>query len=190
MANLEHTKRGQDRRIAIVLGSSKAEGNTRQFAEAVAASSGGSVFDLSDYDIAFYDYEHRNESDDFLELMHTLVDADHIVWASPVYWYSMSAQMKVFFDRLSDLTENDKPLGRRWAGKSMSVISTGYQSTCPSCFIEPFVLTARYFDLDFKGHQYLSIQTDADLAQLEVVAHKAVGHIDSQQIIEQGVSVE
>jgi multimeric flavodoxin WrbA len=190
MGNLEHVKLDRDMRIAIVLGSSKADGNTHQFAEAVAAVSGGRVFDLSDYDITYYDYKHQNESDDFLELMRTLVDADHIVWASPVYWYSMSAQMKVVFDRLSDLTENDKLLGRRWAGKSMSVISTGYQSTCPSCFIEPFVMTARYFDLDFRGHQYLSIQTEADLTHIESAAQKAAAHINGQQIREKDVSVQ
>ena len=79
MGNLAHVKLDRDMRIAIVLGSSKADGNTHQFAEAVAAVSGGRVFDLSDYDITYYDYKHQNESDDFLELMRTLVDADHIV---------------------------------------------------------------------------------------------------------------
>lgn len=41
MGNLEHVKLDRDMRIAIVLGSSKADGNTHQFAEAVAAVSGG-----------------------------------------------------------------------------------------------------------------------------------------------------
>ncbi|WP_257214361.1 hypothetical protein [Vibrio coralliilyticus] len=72
----------------------------------------------------------------------------------------------------------------------MSVISTGYQSTCPSCFIEPFVMTARYFDLDFRGHQYLSIQTKADLTHIESAARKAAAHINSQQIREKDVSVQ
>ncbi len=98
--------------IAVILGTSKSDGNTRNLVESFVDLSGAKLFDLSEFDISFYDYEHENRNDDFLPIVHELVGFDHIVFASPVYWYSMSAQLKVFFDRLSDLITIEKGLGR------------------------------------------------------------------------------
>ncbi|MDA5312487.1 flavodoxin family protein, partial [Vibrio cholerae] len=80
--------------------------------EVFQASTDTTLFDLSDYAISFYDYEHMNRNDDFIHLINKLAEFDHLVFASPVYWYSMSAQLKVFFDRLSDLLTIEKELGR------------------------------------------------------------------------------
>ncbi|EPM3870522.1 flavodoxin family protein, partial [Vibrio cholerae] len=124
-------------KIAVVLGTSKSDGNTRKLVEVFQASTDTTLFDLSDYAISFYDYEHMNRNDDFIHLINKLVEFDHLVFASPVYWYSMSAQLKVFFDRLSDLLTIEKELGRCLKGKSVSVISTGFNKACPSCFSEP-----------------------------------------------------
>ncbi|GHY53033.1 Putative NAD(P)H-dependent FMN-containing oxidoreductase YwqN [Vibrio cholerae] len=99
-------------KIAVVLGTSKSDGNTRKLVEVFQASTDTTLFDLSDYAISFYDYEHMNRNDDFIHLINKLVEFDHLVFASPVYWYSMSAQLKVFFDRLSDLLTIEKELGR------------------------------------------------------------------------------
>ena len=46
--------------------------------------------------------------DDFLSIINQLIKFDHIVFDSAVYWYSMSAQLKVFFDKLSGPTYNRK----------------------------------------------------------------------------------
>jgi multimeric flavodoxin WrbA len=65
---------------------------------------------------------------------------------TPVYWYTMSGIMKVFFDRFSDLLRIEKDLGRKLRGKSMAVISCGADEirrffatySGDKCFFEPF----------------------------------------------------
>ncbi|VAV96544.1 Uncharacterized NAD(P)H oxidoreductase, YdeQ/YrkL/YwrO family, partial [hydrothermal vent metagenome] len=91
--------------ILGVLGTSNNNGNTAALARAVFAPlPNAELVNLSALSIAPYDYQNRHDKDDFLPLAEKIVAAKAIVFASPVYWYSMSAQMKVFFDRLTDLT--------------------------------------------------------------------------------------
>ena len=80
--------------VAVVLGTSKSDGNTRTLVDAFIAKSDADIFDLSLFKISFYDYLHKNNADDFLPLIHKLVTYDHLVFATPIYWYSMSAQLK------------------------------------------------------------------------------------------------
>mgnify|MGYP006215364645 CR=1 FL=1 len=84
-------------KVAVVLGTSKTDGNTRHLVNKFVEMTNATVFDLADYQLSYYDYLHENRSDDFIPLIRMLTTYDHIVFASPVYWYSMSAQLKVFF---------------------------------------------------------------------------------------------
>ncbi len=146
--------------IAVVLGTSNPNGNTKKLVAKFAHETKAMVFNLTDFKISFYDYAHENKDDDFSLLIKRLVKFDHIVFATPVYWYSMSAQMKVFFDRLSDLLTIKKDLGRLLKGKSLSVLSTGYDKAYPKCFLEPFKLTANYLQVNYLGIIYVSIRDD------------------------------
>ena len=163
--------------IAVILGTSKSDGNTRKLADSFVEQSGAKLFDLSNFNVSFSDYSHENKNDDFLPIIHELLSFDHLVFASPVYWYSMSAQLKVFFDRLSDLLTIEKELGRRLKGKSISVLSTGYNLELPDCFVQPFELTAKYMQLEFKGCEYLAIQTESDLGKVTVSAAQAIENV-------------
>ncbi|MBE3879870.1 NAD(P)H-dependent oxidoreductase [Vibrio parahaemolyticus] len=163
--------------IAVILGTSKSDGNTRKLVDSFVEQSGAKLFDLSNFNVSFYDYSHENKNDDFLPIIHELLSFDHLVFASPVYWYSMSAQLKVFFDRLSDLLTIEKELGRRLKGKSISVLSTGYNSELPDCFVQPFELTAKYMQLEFKGCEYLAIQTESDLGKVTFSAAQAIENV-------------
>ncbi|EHH2514697.1 flavodoxin family protein [Vibrio parahaemolyticus] len=163
--------------IAVILGTSKSDGNTRKLADSFVEQSGAKLFDLTNFNVSFYDYSHENKNDDFLPIIHELLSFDHLVFASPVYWYSMSAQLKVFFDRLSDLLTIEKELGRRLKGKSISVLSTGYNLELPDCFVQPFELTAKYMQLEFKGCEYLAIQTESDLGKVTVSAAQAIENV-------------
>ncbi len=50
--------------------------------------------------------------------MNDIVDKyDVLIFATPVYWYSMSGIMKVFFDRITDLLTIKKDIGRKLKGK-------------------------------------------------------------------------
>ena len=145
-----------------LIGSSRRRGNTSVLAEAVFARlrAKGRLIDLNALSIAPYDYDHRHHRDDFLPVAREMSRARAIVFASPVYWYAMSAQMKILFDRLSDLTETHKPLGRALAGKTAFALATSSGDGLPPDFERPFSETARYFDMRWGGllHAYF----DAD----------------------------
>ncbi|GLS91469.1 hypothetical protein GCM10007916_25380 [Psychromonas marina] len=104
----------------------------------------------------------------------------HIVFASPVYWYSMSGQLKVFFDRLSDLLTIEKELGRKLKGKQCSIIATGFDKELPTCFVTPFEMTATYLHLEFKGFTYLSVQSEADLGGINRNIQHAIQNLTLQ----------
>ncbi|MDO6446843.1 NAD(P)H-dependent oxidoreductase [Colwellia sp. 1_MG-2023] len=164
-------------KLAIVLGTAKSDGNTRALVDAFTLKVEADIFDLSLFNISFFDYLAKNKDDDFLPLIHQLLTYDHIIFASPVYWYSMSAQLKVFIDRLPDLLTSHQDLGRKLKGKSISVLSTGYDLDCPDCFIMPFKLTANYLGLIFKGYEYVSIQSDKHEINFEKNVISAINQI-------------
>ena len=115
-----------------ILGSSRKDGETYKVIYETVENSDWDIIDLSDYTFSYYDYEHNNRNDDFLPLMKKIVENyDTLIFATPVYWYSMSGIMKVFFDRLTDLLEIDKELGRKLDGKRMGVISSSIGNHLP-----------------------------------------------------------
>jgi multimeric flavodoxin WrbA len=99
------------RRILILKGSPRKKGNSATLAGQVAAgaSEAGAVvesFDLHDMDIRPCDScdfcQGSGEcviADDMQTLYPRLRDADGIVIASPIYWFTVSAQVKACIDR-------------------------------------------------------------------------------------------
>ena len=140
--------------ILVIAGSSRNDGNTWALIDPLLATLDcASVIDLNALTIAPYDYGERID-DDFLSVAKAMVNAKAIVFASPVYWYAMSAQMKVFFDRLTDLTGMQKALGKALAGKPVFLIATGQSKAPPSSFEPPFADTAQYFHMRWGGMLY------------------------------------
>ncbi|MEE2690700.1 MAG: flavodoxin family protein [Pseudomonadota bacterium] len=166
----EHLERLLKRRaravapVTVILGSSRRAGNTARLVDAVfRGEPAARIVDLSGYDIAPYDYGHRHGTDDFLPLARDMAESDVVVFATPVYWYAMSAQMKTFFDRLSDLTRMDKPLGRSLAGKTMFLLATSSSPSLPDGFETPFAETARYFGMTWGGALHAEMRDDGPL---------------------------
>jgi multimeric flavodoxin WrbA len=85
----------------------------------------------------------------------------------------MSAPLKIFFDRLTDLTENLKAKGNALAGKPVWVIATGTEAELPEGFEIPFARTADYFGMTYRGAAYLYTGTDATLRAAGEMAIKA-----------------
>ncbi len=141
--------------IAILLGTSRYGGNTHQMVDVLAADLGADVFLLKDYAMTPYDYEHHNRGDDFLPLLRTLMTYDDIIFATPIYWYTMSAQMKIFFDRFSDILDIEKPLGRKLRGQRCWICSTGVEEGAPpQCFEDVFRLSFEYLGMDYRGQLF------------------------------------
>ena len=113
------------------------------------------LIDLNDFDISYYDYDHKNRQDDFLPLMKKLIERyKTLVFATPVYWYTMSAVMKTFFDRISDLLTIEKDLGRQLRGKNMVLISCSNEDDLPKGFSMPFEKSAEYLGMNWLGEMH------------------------------------
>ena len=134
----------------VILGSSRSDGNTRIAVEKVIAGRDIEVVDLSKLDISHYDYENTNLEDDFIPLAEKMVEHDPIILATPVYWYTMSARMKVFIDRWTDLITVRKDLGRAMKGKKIFLV-TSFGGEYPEGFEDPISLTCKYLDMEFRG---------------------------------------
>lgn len=101
--------------IAILCASPRRDGNSRLLAQAVAdgAREAGHTVDLVDLHAELggfirdcrtcRDADGRCTIDDGYEdvLLKRALPADGWVFATPLYWYSVSAQLKAFFDRIS-----------------------------------------------------------------------------------------
>lgn len=137
-------------KTVIILGSSRKDGETAKIVKELSHLAGWDVIDLNDYQFSYYDYEHKNRNDDFLPLIKNLIEKyDVLVFATPVYWYSMSGIMKVFFDRLSDLLTIEKETGRKLRGKKMAVISSSAGGNLGEHFWLPFTESANYLGMSY-----------------------------------------
>jgi putative NADPH-quinone reductase len=139
---------------AILLASSRPRGNTFTLARMALPEDTAPLFDLSERSVGYFSYENTNADDDFIPLVEQLLAGPLWVLATPLYWYTMSAQAKTFLDRLSDLLSFRKDLGRQLRGKSMAVICSGSGPTPPDAFDEPFRLTCEYLGIAFLGSLY------------------------------------
>ncbi len=136
----------------IITGSSRNDGDTKTLTNELIKKSNWDLVDLNDYNFGYYDYEHKYENDDYLKLMRKIIDEyDTLIFATPVYWYSMSGIMKVFFDRITDLLEIEKDLGRKLRGKNMAAISCSIGNNLGDIFWLPFSETADYLGMRYLG---------------------------------------
>ena len=158
----------------VILGTSRSDGNTRATVNHILNGKFVELADLSTMDIGSYDYQHVNRTDSFLPLVELLIGKSLWLFATPVYWYTMSAQLKHFVDRLSDLTTIRKDLGRVLRGKSVGVIASGTDEELPEGFEAPFRLTCNYLGMRYIGTFYLQFGKDdqpihGDLAKVEAI---------------------
>lgn len=143
----------------VIFGSSRSYGNTREALNQVMGKSSIELIDLNDFDMSPFDYEHRNAGDDFIPLMERITDYDTLIIATPVYWYSMSTQHKIFFDRFSDLLKIRKDLGRKLRGKNMFVIAS-FQSSYPRGFEDIFEQICDYLGMNYLGSSFIYSGTE------------------------------
>lgn len=141
-------------RIVVIFSSSRRNGNTGRLMDSVNASINAEVVDLNNYSIGHFDYEHRNENDDFLPLINKVLGYDTIVFASPVYWYSVTPSMKAFIDRISDLLTMPKLLetGRKLRGKTAYVLCTSISKDVSCAYINAYEQTFEYLGIRYGGY--------------------------------------
>ena len=136
----------------IIQGSARPNGDTNTITNYMALKGNFDVVDLYSKNIGHYHYEYKNADDDFNSVITNIIENyDTIIFATPVYWYTMSGHMKVFFDRLSDLIRINKDLGRKLRGKNMVMISCSNANDLVDNFNMPFVESAKYLGMKYLG---------------------------------------
>lgn len=144
----------------VLLGTSRRDGNTLVAVKRAVAGKSVEIVELSQLDFSAYDYEHRNAGDEFIPLIESIAAKPLWILATPVYWYTMSAQLKIFVDRLSDLVTIRKDLGRRLRGISVGVIASGIDPQLPAGFESPFRLSCDYLGMNYLGTHYARFEKD------------------------------
>jgi len=162
----------------VVLGSSRSNGNTRKALDTIVDTTNIKIVDLNTLTIKPFDYEYKNQSDDFIPLIEDVLSYEKIILATPVYWYTMSATMKAFVDRLSDLLEIRKDLGRRLRGKQMFIIAT-YRTSIPRGFEDTFQQTCEYLGIKYLGTSFIYSGTE----QVQFLANNTVEISKAKEVL-------
>ena len=154
----------------VIVGSSRNDGDTANLTKQLIEKSEWDLVNLNDYEFSYFDYEHKNRNDDYLNLMKQIAEKyETLIFATPVYWYSMSGIMKVFFDRLSDLLTIEKELGRKLRGKKMAVISCSTGENLGENFWLPFSESARYLGMEYIGNTHTIVGEKNELKITEFI---------------------
>lgn len=141
------------KKFAIVFGSSRSNGHTMAATKQVMQQIDQALLiDLADHPISNFNYEHDNENDDFLNIIKSIIEYKTIILATPIYWYTTSASMKRFIDRITDLLTIHKDLGRALRNKNIAIICS--YATHPEGtdgFERTLVNTANYLGMRYLG---------------------------------------
>lgn len=157
-------------KAVIIVGSSRNQGNTMRVSEQISEKMNFDIINLNDYQISYYDYDSKNKDDDFLPLVKNIIEKyDTLIFSTPVYWYSMSGVMKVFFDRFSDLIRIEKDWGRKLRGKKMFVVSNTHDDELDYDFYLPFRLSAEYLGMQYWGnHHYNCDEENLKIKEINI----------------------
>jgi len=126
-------------KLVIVKGSPREFGNSAILAERVAAGARESGADVESFYLHGMEIQSCDAcdscqgagdmdciiDDDMQTLYPALRKADAIVYASPIYWFTVSAQMKLFMDRCYGLGgDTSEPEEHALAGKRIGIVLT------------------------------------------------------------------
>ncbi|MGE7954558.1 flavodoxin family protein [Lysinibacillus xylanilyticus] len=100
--------------ITAFIGSSRADSNSEQLADYVLEGIRHEKIDLKNLTIEpIHDLRHDNNGfqfvdDDYDQIIHAFLTSDLVIFATPIYWYSMSGIMKNMVDRLSHAIRDER----------------------------------------------------------------------------------
>ena len=90
-------------------------------------------------------------NDDMKKIRKYIMESDTIVYATPIYWFGPSAQLKLFMDRSIAFMDSD--YNSRIAGKKAVTLITFADNDIDTCrpAIEMFKKTLSLLNLDYAG---------------------------------------
>ena len=156
-------------KIIIIQGSARSKGDTNNIVRVLQKYLKSDFVDLKTKLIHPYDYEHANQSDDFLPLMRHITNYDLVLFATPVYWYTMSGIMKDFFDRITDCLKIEKETGRKLRGMSMAALCCSSDSKQVDGFFNPFEQSADYLGMRYLGNLHTWVEDGSVSEEVEAL---------------------
>lgn len=146
--------------IAIVVGSARTNGNTMQMANILCEKLQNkvSIHDLKALNINGFDYDNAFKDDDFLLTLQSLLDADTIILATPVYWYMISSQLKQFIDRLSDISRFYPDLLEQLQKKRVFLLITGESDEAPEGFTSAIEKICTHLQMNYIDSLYIQFE--------------------------------
>ena len=175
---MTHTKK--ETKILAVYGSPRKKGNSTVLANQIilgAASEGAKVETVylnglnikpcqGCYSCQAKDAKGCVVKDDMQDVYSKIVDADALIIASPVYWFSMSAQTKIFMDRCIALYNEDNEKSRLY-GKTLAIAMTygdkdAFSSGCINA-LRTFQDAYRFVGADIAGMVYGSAEEPGEI---------------------------
>ncbi|MCF2859814.1 flavodoxin family protein [Pseudoalteromonas sp. SMS1] len=144
----------------IVYSSANKEGNTGKAVRELAQDLNAQTLFLDDYVIHDYSYEHTHKDDDFRTLFREVLQYEHVVFASPVYWYAVTPRMKAFIDRITEFMDDEmlQPELRILREKHFSILSTSIHRDAPKAFTDMLQKTFEYLGMTLKGTHHQQYQ--------------------------------
>jgi multimeric flavodoxin WrbA len=134
-----------------ILGSARSNGNTAKVLSRLLDKQNAQVFDLNELALSRFDYRQSYPPDRFLDIVRAMIAAPITIFATPVYWYSYSAIMKGFVDRLSDLLMSQKDLGRQLRGRSFALLTSSEEAKPDPDLVSAFSRLCEYMGVNFVG---------------------------------------
>ena len=145
----------------IIQASSRSNGDTHKVVTILKTITKYDVIDLNKKNITHFDYEFKNENDDFKTLFKNVTTHySTIVFATPIYWYTMSGLLKVFFDRISDFLNHEKHVGRKLRTMKMAIVSCSNENMFFNGFTMPFKKSADYLGMQYLGHIHTWVKNE------------------------------
>ena len=128
-------------KIVFVQGSPRKNGNTRAVTKIAIEAAKEHGAEVTEIDVTTLDFKEPGctgcykcqNSDEFkcalndevAEKVATLPEYDIIVLATPLYWWSYAAQLKIFVDRMYSLSKyKDQDYQTKLSGKTLGIIAT------------------------------------------------------------------
>ncbi|WP_407888295.1 flavodoxin family protein [Levilactobacillus sp. N40-8-2] len=160
--------------ILFINGSPRPQGNTATLGKRLLTGIPHTTRDLADYQLNFEQDQRettqpqRDLTDDYEHLMTTyFAPASDIILGTPVYWYGMTGQIKVFMDRWFDSFSHDFP----FAGKRIYLLIVGADQpeTKTTGIIQAVQYSCDWLKMDFCGTGIITADGPRDVANLTIL---------------------
>lgn len=115
--------------------------------------------------------------DDVRSVLLQMVDADTIVFATPLYFFSASAQIKTIVDRMFSLYKWDNTkntVETVLKNKTLVLLASAYEDTGLDALEQPFILTAKYTGMKFKSFLVPNSGVSGEIKNIPKIREKTV----------------